>query len=299
MSPRSSRPTGRPAFTLIEVVVVVGIIGVMISLLLPAIQSSREQARRVSCQNNLLQLGTALASYASSYGVLPPGVVNDKGPITGKAGGYRFGWAVQILPFLQEDAIHRQFDFRHGVDAPANSTARLHGIRTFVCPSNNSTGPMAYAACHHDVEALIDAGNHGVFYLNSRIRYDDITDGPAFTIFLGDSGGSGMPGGWAVGDMSTLRNTGTPVNGGPVVPLPGGYAVYRYDSEEQKAAEAAAEEEFRLNARVGGFSSSHRAGANFLFGDGSVRFLNDSTDARVYRRLGHRADGELIDGDDF
>ena len=71
----------RRAFTLIELLIVVGIIAVLIALLLPAIQSAREQARRAQCINNLLQLGIAMGNYASTHSVLPPGVVNDKGPI--------------------------------------------------------------------------------------------------------------------------------------------------------------------------------------------------------------------------
>jgi prepilin-type N-terminal cleavage/methylation domain-containing protein/prepilin-type processing-associated H-X9-DG protein len=293
-------PGRRSAFTLIEILLVLAIIGVLISLLLPAIQSSRELARRVSCQNNLMQLGTALGQYASSYGVLPPGVVNDRGPITGRPGGYRFSWAVQILPFLQQPAMYREFDFRHGVDSPANATARQHRIQTFLCPSEWTAGSMSYAGCHHDVEAPIAADNHGVFYLNSRTRYDDITDGPAFTIFLGEVGSSRMLEAWAVGGKSTLRNTGTPINGGPVVPIPGaGFTVSSFDSTDPNAAASAAAEEAMINPYVGGFRSAHPGGANFLFGDGSVRFLNSGTDALVYRHLGHRSDGELIDGDDF
>ena len=71
----------RRAFTLIELLIVVGIIAVLIALLLPAIQAAREQARRAQCINNLLQLGIAMGNYASTHSVLPPGVVNDKGPI--------------------------------------------------------------------------------------------------------------------------------------------------------------------------------------------------------------------------
>src|SRR5438445_10225759 len=100
----------RPAFTMIELLVVIAIIAILIGILLPAVQSAREMARRVQCTNNLLQLGIALGNYASTHGVLPPGVVNDKGPILNRPQGYHHGWAVQILPFIERGNVYRRFD---------------------------------------------------------------------------------------------------------------------------------------------------------------------------------------------
>ncbi len=199
-------------FTLIELLLVVGIIAVLISLLLPAVQSARENARRTQCLKNLMQIGVALANYASTHKVFPPGVVNDKGPISNLPSGYHFGWAVQILPYLEQTPVYREFDFSQSVYAPRNDTARGHKIQSFLCPSVPWTGLTSYAACHHDVEAPIAADNHGVFFLNSRVSYDDISDGPAFTILVGEFKGSGPSLGWAVGTMSSLRNTGVPIN---------------------------------------------------------------------------------------
>src|SRR5262245_24783321 len=176
----------RPAFTMIELLVVVAIIGMLVSMLLPAIQSSREMARQVQCSNNLMQLGVALGNYASTHRVLPPGVVNDKGPILNLSQGYHYGWAVQVLPFIERGTVHRRFNFREGVYEPSNETARNVSIHTFLCPSNGFPGPMSYAGCHHDVEAPIDADNQGVLFLNSHVAYDDVTDGLAETILLGE-----------------------------------------------------------------------------------------------------------------
>src|SRR5262249_52554470 len=143
----------RRAFTMIELLVVIGIISVLISLLLPAIQSTREHARQAQCANNLLQLGLALGNYASIHQVLPPGVVNDKGPIFNVPQGYHHSWIVQVLPFLERTSIYRRFDFQQGVYAPANETARNVSISTLLCPSDARSGPTNYAGCHHDVEA--------------------------------------------------------------------------------------------------------------------------------------------------
>src|SRR5437588_8984077 len=163
----------RPAFTMIELLVVIAIIATLIGILLPAIQSAREVARRTYCTNNLLQLGIALGNYTSTHRVLPPGVVNDKGPILNLPQGYHYGWAVQLLPFIEQRNIYRRFDFRQGVYEPSNETARNLRIWTFLCPSSSRPGPMNYAGCHHDVEAPIDADNQGVLFLNSHVRYDD------------------------------------------------------------------------------------------------------------------------------
>jgi prepilin-type processing-associated H-X9-DG protein/prepilin-type N-terminal cleavage/methylation domain-containing protein len=294
----------RRAFTLIELLIVVGIIAVLIALLLPAIQSSREQARRAQCTNNLLELGIAMGNYASTHSVLPPGVVNDKGPIISQPVGYHHGWAVQILPFIGQENIYRRFNMEQSVYAPSNETARSVIISTFMCPSSSRgwslNGPMCYAGCHHDVEAPIAADNHGVLYLNSHVRFDDITDGLAQTILLGEQK-SNEPAisGWAAGTRATLRNTGAGLNSAN--PLTALYAGIAHLSEGEKhAAAARMVEEGAIPADfVGGFSAWHPGGANFAFCDGSVRFIKQTVPEPVYHLLGNRADGELISDDTY
>src|SRR5579885_1981406 len=108
-----SHPTITPrGFTLIEMLTVIAIIFVLITLLLPAVQATRELSRANHCRNNLLQLGLALGNYHSTHGVLPPGVVNEKGPISNLPNGYHVGWAVQILPFIEQANLYRRVDFR-------------------------------------------------------------------------------------------------------------------------------------------------------------------------------------------
>ena len=203
----------RSAFTLIELIMVVSIIAVLIALLLPAIQSAREAARRAQCTNNLLQLGLALGNYASAHNVLPPGVVDEKGPILNLPRGYHHSWVVQILPFLGQNNVYRRFDFRYGVYHPSNMhCCSGRDRRRFSARQTHGGAPIHYAGCHHDVDAPIDANNRGVLYLNSRIGYDDITDGLACTILLGEMVGGGPTLGWASGTRATLRNTGRRIN---------------------------------------------------------------------------------------
>jgi prepilin-type N-terminal cleavage/methylation domain-containing protein/prepilin-type processing-associated H-X9-DG protein len=287
-------------FTLIEMMMVVMIIAVLIALFLPAVQSTRELARMTQCRNYLLQFGIALGNYASTHGVLPPGVVDDKGPISNLPVGYHVGWAVQILPFIEEGNIYRRVDFRQGVYAPASATALATQIKNFLCPSDWRTGPMSYMGCHHDVEAPIDADNHGVLFRNSHIADDDIRDGRAYTILLGEARHAPSPG-WAPGTRATLRNTGHRINApDPLTFARPASAWYPVPSPpDPGGVEALVQGGLLPVSHVGGFSSWHPGGAHFLLCDGSVRFVKETIDQRVLRRLGNRSDGELIGDDQF
>jgi prepilin-type N-terminal cleavage/methylation domain-containing protein/prepilin-type processing-associated H-X9-DG protein len=300
-----SRTGKRPGFTLIELLVVIAIIAVLIALLLPAVQAAREAARRVQCVNNLMNLGIALQNYESSYELLPPGVVNDTGPIQNAPRGYHASWMRQLLPFLEQANVARRFDDQVGVYAPANVTVRSVVVNVFLCPSDGSgasrgggksVGMNNYAACHNDVEAPIDVNNKGVFYLNSSIRSEDIPDGTGNTIYIGEKPLVDAALGWASGTRDTLRNTGTPLNktGSLAGLLPGEES----DIPGMPPIEGGAGGGTGPTL-VGGFGSKHAGGANFGFGDGSVRFVKNSINANVYRYLGNRSDGEMISADQF
>jgi prepilin-type processing-associated H-X9-DG protein len=307
---RRSRPA---AFTLVELLVVVGIIMLLVSLILPGLRSGRESARRLQCGNNLLQLGVALGNYASAHRCLPPGCVDDKGPIYNVPQGYHFGWAVQILPFLELDAMYRRFNFRESVHSAHNETVQQVHLRMFLCPSGAANDGINYAGCHHDVEAPIDVDNHGVLCLNSRVRYDDVVDGPAHTILLGEIFTGDPQLGWASGTRASLRNTGTRINEfGPVVPAGAATTTPTNPAGSRSGAPAGLDPAIQRWVRenrvgegmmpldfVGGFGSHHLLGANFLFCDGSVRYLREAIDMRVFQLLGHRDDGELISDDSY
>jgi len=300
----------RRGFTLVELLVVIAIIGILIALLLPAVQAAREAARRMQCANNLVQLGIALQSYESAHETLPPGTVNATGPILSKPVGYHMSWLVQILPYVEEGNTFKHIDFSVGVYDKKNAPVRGVEIRLLCCPSDwapsatNGAAITNYAGCHHDREAPIDADNNGVLFLNSRIRSRDIPDGTTHTIFVGEKL-IDLDLGWMSGTRATLRNTG----GVPNQAVPGvgvawsGGVSGAQDAQLEEApedepetprakAEAAAAE--AANLAVGGFSSAHPGGANFLFGDGSVRFISENIAPSLYRQLGSRADGKLL-----
>ena len=279
------------AFTLIELLVVIAIIAVLIALLLPAVQMAREGARRTQCKNNLMQIILAVQNYEAAHEVLPPGVVNPDGPIKSEPKGYHFSWLAQLLPYLDQSNVQRHLHFAANVYDAANLSARQQMIEVLLCPSDptyfstSSTdrlnvGLSNYAGCHHDTEAAIGDDNHGVFFLNSSVRLDKIDDGPSNTIFVGEKVRTQYELGWASGTRATLRNTGAPINSDRDEVRPG-----PRPPQAQQVVDP---------AHVGPFGSWHTQGALFAFGDGSIRFLSETIDTVVYQKLGHRADGGLL-----
>ncbi len=285
------KTNSRSAFTLVELLVVIAIIGVLVALLLPAVQAAREAARRISCTNNLTQLALALQNYESAYRVYPPGTLDEKGPIVNAAQGYHHNWLTQLLPFIEERNTFDHIDFSVGVYDEKNAPARAIRIQIFRCPSDPGPRDVAitnYAGLHHDLDQPINVDNHGVFFLNSSVRYEDIKDGSTHTIFVGErSADLQQDLGWMSGTRSTLRNTGLPINAGltnmrrsgtntaPMLDVPGA----------------------EIAAVVGGFGSHHPGGAQFAFGDGHVQFLSQTISPETYQQMGHRADGKLMTRD--
>ena len=270
----------RPAaFTLVELLVVIAIIGILVALLLPAVQAAREAARRTSCANNLVQICLALHHYDSAYEMLPSGVRDTTGPISSTPAGLHHSWIAQLLPYLEQTMAFNRIDQQVSVYAPAHSAIRNVELTLLRCPSDPRLGPAHsnYAGCHHDVEAPIDVTNHGVLFLNSRIRFADITDGSSHTIFVGEKLDEAADLGWMSGTRATLRNTGS-APGPPGATPPAGKAAALW---------------------VGGFGSRHPGIAGFALGDGSVRFISRGINASVLQQLGHRADGKLLDDSQY
>jgi prepilin-type N-terminal cleavage/methylation domain-containing protein len=340
--PRRSSPRG---FTLVELLVVIAIIGVLVALLLPAIQYAREAARRMQCANNLGQLILGVSHYEMAHGVYPAGTIDAKGPVLNARVGYHHNWLVQTLPYLEQQNTWNAVDKNQSIYHAKNVAVMTWSMGLNSCPSSSSGGgPTSdYAACHHDTESPIDADNNGVFFLNSRVQYRDIKDGSSHTIFLGEKLTDPWDMEWCSGTRGTLRNTGTTINsltfGNGGLPrgwnggvpydgvskiLPSGMTPQNGPDpldvpglgSDQKTDEPAAtikgvDEPERGKGKagaqgtppaatlgsplyVGGFASAHPQGAQFAFGDGSVRFLRQGISAAVLQQLGHRADGKLL-----
>ena len=194
----------RKAFTLIELLVVIAIIALLIGLLLPAVQKVRDAAGRMSCTNNLKQVGLALQNYHDVQKQFPPGYTsafdtsgNDTGP--------GWGWAAYLLPHVEQDNLHKQINFALPIENAANATARTQVVKSYLCPADTvpasvSVGPRAangtltsttctvapasYIGSYGTEEPGVD-GN-GIFYRGSATRLGDITDGTSSTLLVGE-----------------------------------------------------------------------------------------------------------------
>lgn len=295
------RPNSR-GFTLVELLVVMMLIGFLVAMMLPALLESREMGRRAQCSNNLTRIMLALQQYDSAHETLPAGVTDERGPIVNQPAGMHHNWITRILPYVDETPAYAQIDFHKSVYDPANEPVRKLSLGILICPS--SPGPTdtgsSYAACHHDLEAPIDADNHGVMFLNSAVRMADITDGPAHTLFVGERLHEDQDLGWMSGTRATLRNTGTDL-GRTSGALPANVTILPVEVQPPAAGQPDPLEAPVLAAApldpktyVGGFGSSHPSVTLFAFGDGRVEALSNDIPLRLFRQLGNRADSQLL-----
>ncbi len=295
----------RHAFTLIELLVVIAIIAILVALLLPAVQQTREAARRSSCKNNLMQLGIAIINYEHQWETFPLGTANATGPIINERKGYHVGWMVRILPHMDDGVAFDKFDFTKGAYDPANKEVAAYMPRWSMCPSvplpgyfdvtDEESGESvrvantSYAGVHHSKEAPIDTDNNGIFVLNRAISAHDVTDGLSHTLMAGEKVYGGHELGWVSGSRATLRYAGESAKlGHSSINAPGSKA----DRDHSMLPDDWEPEDPKA---TGGFASFHTGGAQFLLGDGSVRFLSENMDVETFSHLGNRHDGELLD----
>ncbi len=302
---RPCRCASRPAFTLVELLVVIAIIAVLIGLLLPAVQKVREAAARTQCENNLKQIGLALHDYHDSYGWFPAGYVCQPVQTGADITTPGWGWAALLLPNLEQGNLYRQADFTLAVDAASNLPFRTALPKTFVCPTDRSTGIFtiysdsnmalataatnSYAACHGtgpDLDEELDDFN-GMFSRNSRTRFADVTDGTSTTLAIGERGAffTRTPWAGAVSRGTTRITPGAPTNNTAVVE----------EAPTQVLAHVAVHTVNDLNADPEDFVSPHANVCLFLFADGSVRPIRSSIQLTVLQALATRNGGEALD----
>ena len=295
----------RPGFTLIEVLVVIAIIGVLVALLLPAVQAARDSARRLQCANNLKQIGLALLNYETTHKAFPSGYVSNF-ESDGDDTGPGWGWCSFILPQMEEDAIYRVIHFDLPIYDPMNGV-RVANVSGFFCPtddvkrvwqakSRDADGyPIAlicevaasnYVGMYGTTEPGVDGD--GMFFRNSRIALKDITDGSSKTIAVGERGHQLGNATW-VGSVTNA-----------ILFPDDNNTVSRPEAEDSSGMVLGHAGEGIGPGGAGGdvnqFYSLHGAGANFMFADGHVTFLLESMDYKTYLALATRAGGETVSG---
>jgi prepilin-type N-terminal cleavage/methylation domain-containing protein/prepilin-type processing-associated H-X9-DG protein len=296
----------RRGFTLVELLVVIAIVGLLLCLLLPAVQKVRQAAGRIQCQNNLKQIGLACEHYHDVQLTLPPGYYATAAYPDTSPG---WGWGAFLLPFLEQDNVYRQIDFSTPVQ---NSPAAQVTIKLYLCPMDMPpvqpfllsdaalksicmVAPSSYAATvGPDADEADDPTGQGVFFRNSRTRFIDISDGTSQTVMIGDRAWVKTQGTWAGAPSGAITRP------GPRNPWPGATA---------SAAVLVQVHNNWINILTdsdGGlddFSSAHGGGVNLLFADGSVHFVRDITaDGQAHQAfmaMGTRAGGEVITGIDY
>ena len=284
----------------------IAILSVLIGLLLPAVQGAREAARRAHCVSNLKQIGLALLNYHDVVGTLPMGYAGQRKFVNGVS-DVRQGWAwgTMVLPQLEQGSLFNAVNFSQPVESPGNATAIPTLVKTFLCPSDSADGPFpvsdasgnvlatlapsSYAACVGGDESDTITGLNqdgcgtGVMYRNSAIRLADITDGTSGTILVGERAWSISQGTW----VGIVRNG--VVRRGPADRCPLTGALFYQAPTLVQAHAHLLNTDTDADGGLDDFSSRHPGGANFVFSDGSVRFLKD-----VLRDLGTLPNGQPI-----
>ncbi|MFY7954243.1 MAG: DUF1559 domain-containing protein [Armatimonadaceae bacterium] len=293
----------RHGFTLIELLVVIAIIAILIGLLLPAVQKVREAAARMSCSNNLHQIGVGLHNYEGAYQKLPAGYVSRTATLNGDNLGAGWGWAANLLPYMEQENLFRQINPLVDIGDPVHATVRVAPLKVYRCPSDSpangdtfqavgESGPLVplafanYVACGGTFEVSgFPDNNTGTFLRNSGFRITDVTDGSSNTLFVTERQSKRSP-------MTTWVGALTGAHNPPLNPA--------YEDEAAQTfvlTQTGEEDEARTPNNTLGHvedcTSFHSGGVMALFGDGSVKFLRNSISPSVWVGLGTRNGGEV------
>lgn len=311
----------RPAFTLVELLVVIGIVAVLLGLLLPAVQKVRNTAARLKCANNLKQMGLALHAYHDTEGHFPPGVDNTESPYNMPPTWYPYwSWMARIMPYYEQDNLFRQADsFARGGPLsnyqwwpwggfwlspptppnPALGTAN----KVFQCPGDGRTElvtrvdlgggylvPIAFTAYLgiSGISGDKNGDSSGILACNRTSRFGDVTDGASNTIMVGERPPSSdlYYGWWFAGAGYDGTGTGDVVMGAREL----GYASALGCPTSKVGLQPGRPAEFCDQVH---FWSMHQGGGNFLMGDGSVRYIGYGNDD-ILPQLCSRNGGEVV-----
>jgi prepilin-type N-terminal cleavage/methylation domain-containing protein/prepilin-type processing-associated H-X9-DG protein len=279
MSPKRDRLEGVPhfrflrreGFSLVELLVVIAVIGLLISLLLPAVQAAREAARRLGCLNNLHQIGIGLHAYHDSYKRFPLGGVEMRSLRLPSGqlrypNGRQLAWSAYILPYLELKSLTDRIDFKKAFDSPENAKAAAEIVSTYLCPSVSRQSYLVEdrGACDYGGiygEQIVGNNNppRGVMLYTQCVCLRDITDGTAHTLMISEDSGF-QDGQWING--LNVFDVAYAINTAPAI-----------------------ENDLR---------SKHKGGVNGLMADGAARFLANEMDLRTVAAICTRNGGEPV-----
>ena len=313
-----------PGFTLVELLVVIAIVGVLVSLLLPAVQASREAARKISCMNNLKQLGLAMHNHESAYGVLPPG--------RGSPFPRVFSAHVFLLPYC-EGIVFNSIDLESPpitftlasgkvLDGSPNRQAATTVFPLFVCPSDPGSGRVSqsdfggsnYAVCSGSGQLEFGSlrDSDGLFYSGSQTRFGDILDGSSNTVAFsertlgipsagGDERRNTRFGIWEFRDRrATTQSACRAKENGSWYEqrgekwIMGNYGNTVYNHGLGPNSEAWDCMNITQQTGLMGARSLHPSGVNVLMADGSVHGTSNSVDLLIWRSLSTREGAEIV-----
>ena len=267
MDRRLSRPncvSARGAFTLVELLVVIAVIGILIALLLPAVQSARAAARRMSCNNNLRQMGIGLHNYHSAARCFPPGGIEPRTFL--QPAGRQLAWSVFLLPYTEQQPLYGKIDTGKAFDAPENAEAAGTLLPMYVCPSVpdgdrlvDQRGPCHYGGIYGERITSPNNPPKGTMLYDQAISIRDIHDGTSNTLAISEDSGF-RDGQWI--NARNVFDQAFPINKAP---------------------------SFENDIR-----SEHAGGANGLFADGSARFLQETMALEILAAICTRQGGEIV-----
>jgi prepilin-type N-terminal cleavage/methylation domain-containing protein/prepilin-type processing-associated H-X9-DG protein len=295
----------RHGFSLIELLVVIAIIGVLTSLLMSGVQKARAAAQRISCTNNLKQIGLACHLYHDTNNYFPAGFLASNASSGNTSPGW--SWAAQLLPYIEQNNLAAAID----LSKPMTNYSSVIGtpVRVYICPADiapqsgftvagMTAAPCSYAACcgSDASDATTCDPGLGIFYCNSQTRVTDVLDGTSQTILVGEKCWGQAQIMWA-GVLPGAQVVRGPLNQNPGSP--------QGSCDGPAMALSHAHLNNALGDTDGGlddFSSNHSNGSNFVFADGHVHFIRSfsfdnadgsyTPDNLFFQALGTRASGD-------